>query len=172
MDSHDHAVSVRCNQVGGIDVTKYRIDIQPTQRFIMATVSGDFPGADEARKWWQSVADAAKARGLRRLLFVRYGGRPPDAMGIVDTLRNFQLLDLRDWRIAIVFWDAERLVEEYQFVSALARSLGFDLVVCDTIAEAEAFLDAPSMEASVSEHAYRTATTTEQAPVRAPSRKH
>jgi len=153
-------------------MTKYRIDIQPTQRFILATVSGDFPGAVEARAWWQSVADAARERGLRRLLFVRYGGRPPDAMGIVDTLRSFQLLELRDWRIAIVFWDAERMVEDYQFVTALARSLGFDLVVCDTIAEAEAFLDSPPAAATESGRGYRAATTTDRPVLHAPSRKH
>lgn len=121
-------------------MTRYRIDIRPTPQFVIATVSGDFPGTEEARSWWDAVADAARANGVRKIMFVRYGGLPPNAVGIVETLRNFDSMNLRDWRIAIVFWDAKQMVREYQFVTTLARNLGFDLLVCDTMSEAEAFL--------------------------------
>src|SRR5205085_12661421 len=124
-------------------VTRYAIEITPTSRFILATVRGDFPGVDEGATQWQCVAEAARAHGVQRVMFVRYGGRPPDAVGFVDAVRRLESLGMRGWRVAIVFWDAERMVEEYQFVTSLARHLGIDLAVCETIAEAEGFLARP-----------------------------
>lgn len=108
--------------------------------YVRATVRGDFPGVEAATRWWRGVADSARAAGLHKVMYVRHGGRIPDPIAMVDSLRRFEELGMSGWRIGVVFMDAERLMPEFQFISALARRYGMEMLVCARVSDAEKFL--------------------------------